>query len=374
MANIRKRGDKWQVQVRRKGYGALTRSFHVLKDAETWARQMEVQADRGDLPASPTPLRDITLGQLVERYSDTVSPRKRSHTGERVVLNAFLRHSICRRTVSGVTTAHFAAYRDERLKEVKPSSVKRALAPIQNLFEVARTEWGLPIRENPLSKLKLEGSDQRRERRLRPGEQDKLIQAASRCRNNLIAPIVTLALETAMRRGEILAIKREHIDFSKRTLLTPESKNGRARTIPLSMVAVELLSAHAVKDGGLFAISANAFRLAWERVKRRAGINDLHFHDLRHEAISRLFEKGLSVPEVALISGHRDLRMLLRYTHPMSEGILKKLDTGLLVKRVAEGCWTDHNFASEGSCSENSCSSFGLHCVDKDMIHSMSWS
>jgi len=326
MANIRKRGDKWQVQVRRKGYGALTRSFHVLKDAETWARQMEVQADRGDLPASPTPLREITLGQLVERYRDTVSPRKRSHTGECVVLNAFLRHSICRRTVSELTTAHFAAYRDERLKEIKASSVKRALAPIQNLFEVARTEWGLPIRENPLSKLKLDASDRRRERRLRPGEQDNLLVSARKYRNQLIAPIIALALETAMRRGELLAIKKEHIDFSKRSLLIPEGKNGRARTIPLSILAAELLSAHSPKDGRLFPIAANAFRLAWERVKRRAEIVDLHFHDLRHEAISRLFEKGLSVHEVALISGHRDLRMLLRYTHPMVEGIVRKLD------------------------------------------------
>jgi integrase len=211
--------------------------------------------------------------------------------------------------------------------------VKRTLVPIHNLFEVARNEWGLPIRENPLGKLKFNGCDQRRERRLRPGEQDRLIPAALRCRNKLIAPIVALALETAMRRGEILAIKKEHYDPAKRTLLIPESKNGRARTIPLSITAVELLSAHAVKDGRFFPLSANAFRLAWERVKRRAGIDDLHFHDLRHEAISRLFEKGLSVPEVALISGHRDLRMLLRYTHPMSQGILRKLDNEIGCRR-----------------------------------------
>ncbi len=129
-----------------------------------------------------------------------------------------------------------------------------------------------------------------------------------------------------MRRGEILAVCPEHIDVDKRALLVPGSKNGRARTIPLSIPAIELLSKHRTTDGRLFPLSANAFRLAWERVKRRAGIEDLHFHDLRHEAISRFFEKGLSVPEVALISGHRDPRMLLRYTHPMSEGILKKLD------------------------------------------------
>jgi integrase len=327
MASIRKRRDKWQVQIRRKGRGALSRSFHILKDAEEWARHMEVLADRGELPADPATLRGITLSQLVKRYRDTVSPRKRTHEAECLVLNAFLRHPICRRPISDITAAHFAAYRDERLKEIKPASIKRALVPIRNLYEVARNEWDVPIRENPLSNLKLDGTDERRERRLRPGEQGCLLDATRQCRNSFIAPIITLALETAMRRGEILALRAEHIDLDKRTLLIPESKNGRARTIPLSIPAAELLSKHSRTDERLFPITANAFRLAWERVKRRAGIDDLHFHDLRHEAISRFFEKSLSVPEVALISGHRDLRMLLRYTHPMSEAILKKLDS-----------------------------------------------
>jgi len=320
MASIRKRKGKWQVQVRRKGSGAVSRTFHVLKDAQAWARHMEAQADRGELPAHPEVLRGVTLHQLVERYMDAVSPRKRTHATERVVLKAFLRHPICRRSVADVTTAHFAGYRDERLKELKPSSVRRTLVPIRNLFEVARTEWGLPIRENPLSKLKLDASD------LRPGEEDKLLNSARQCRNRFVPLIITLALETAMRRSEILAIKREHFDVTKRTLLLPQTKNGRPRTIPLSIPAIELLTKYLPSEGRMFPISANAFRLAWERVKRRAGIDDLHFHDLRHEAISRLFEKGLSVPEVALISGHRDLRMLLRYTHPMAAGILKKLD------------------------------------------------
>jgi integrase len=325
MATIRKRKNKWEVQIRRKGHPAVSRSFYVLKDAEEWARHIERLADRGELPADPSALRGVTLGQLVERYRDTVSPRKRTHEAERFALNAFLRHPICRRPVSDVTKAHFAGYRDERLKCIKPASVKRALVPIHNLYEVARTEWDLPIRENPLNGLKIEDSDQRRERRLRPGELEALKEAAKVTRNKLVLPIVTVALETAMRRGEILAIRKQHINFDKRTLLIPESKNGRARTIPLSIPATELLGHH-LCEGRLFPLSANAFRLAWQRLIRRAAITDLHFHDLRHEAISRLFEKGLSVPEVALISGHRDLRMLLRYTHPMSEGILKKLD------------------------------------------------
>ncbi len=327
MASIRKRGSKYQVQVRRVGQASTSKSFHELKDAKIWARLMEVKADKGDLLADPKVLKQTTLAEIVRRYRDTISPRKRSYDTERLVLSAFLLHPICRRRLSELRTEDFAAYRDERLGEVKPSTVRRQLAIIKHALEVARGEWSVPIQGNPLTKLQFNGGDQRRERRLRPGEFEALIEAAKQSHNRFVLPLFTLALETAMRRGEILAVKKHHIDFDKRTLLIPESKNGRARTIPLSLPAIELLSKHSATDGRLFQTTANAFRLAWERVKRRAGIKDLHFHDLRHEAISRFFEKGLSVPEVALISGHRDLRMLLRYTHPMSEGILRKLDT-----------------------------------------------
>lgn len=174
--------------------------------------------------------------------------------------------------------------------------------------------------------MRIDGGDKGRERRLRPGEFERLSEAAKQTRNKYVLPIVTLAIETGMRRGEILTVQKEHIDLVRRTLLIPEAKNGRARTIPLSKRAVALLTVYAIKEGRLFPLSGNALRLAWERLTCRAGIEDLHFHDLRHEAISRLFERGLSVPEVALISGHRDLRMLLRYTHPIAEGILRKLN------------------------------------------------
>ena len=312
MASIRKRGSKYQVQVRRVGQASTSKSFNELKDAKIWARLMEVKADKGDLLADPKVLKQTTLAGIVRRYRDTISPRKRSYDTERLVLSAFLLHPICRRRLSELRTEDFAAYRDERLGEVKPSTVRRQLAIIKHALEVARGEWSVPIQGNPLTRLQFNGADQRRERRLRPGELEGLIEAAKQSRNRFVLPLVTLALETAMRRGEILAVKKDHINFDKRTLLIPESKNGRARTIPLSIPAIELLSKHSATDGRLFSTTANAFRLAWERVKRRAGIADLHFHDLRHEAISRFFEKGLSVPEVALISGHRDLRMLLR--------------------------------------------------------------
>ena len=327
MATIRKRGDKYQVQVRHLGMRPISRSFLQRKDAEAWARQMEVLADRQELPNDPKALQKITLGELVRRYRDSISPTKRRSTIERIELNAFLRHPISAKRLSDLSTTDFAAYRDERLAQVKPTTIKRQLGPIRHLFRVAQEEWGLPIKNNPLDKLRLNAPDQRRDRRLKAGELDKLIAAAKQTRNSLLLPIVLLAIETGMRRGEILSIRRQDIDLDQRTLRIPVTKNGRSRTIPLTAKTIALLHPFTREtEERLFNVSPNALRLSWDRLRRRAGLTDLHFHDLRHEAISRFFEKGLTIPEAALLSGHQDARMLFRYSHAVRENILNKLE------------------------------------------------
>jgi integrase len=217
MATIRKRGDKYQVQVRRLGVGSVSKSFLVRKDAELWARQMEIRADRHELPTDRRILAQITLAELVRRYRDTVTVRKRGREVEQIVLNAFLLHPLCRRRLSDLTGSHFATYRDERLQDIKPASLKRQLGPIRHMFEVARHEWALPLPSNPLDKLKLDAPDQRRERRLKCGELDKLVEAARLCRNKYIERIILLAVETGMRRGEILSIEGKHINSNQRS-------------------------------------------------------------------------------------------------------------------------------------------------------------
>lgn len=266
MATIRKRGAKWQVQVRRTGYASVSRSFQIRKDAEVWARQTEVQADRSELPNDTKRLRRVTLGEIVERYRDTVSIKRRGYDVEHIVLTAFLRHSICRKPLAQLRTEHFAAYRDKRLKTIKPNTLKRELSPLHNMFEVARDEWGLALAENPLGRLRLKIPSQRRERRLKAGEMEKLISAARSCRNSLILPIILFAVATAMRRGEILGLRWDNIDRERRSLLIPDSKNGRSRTLPLTTQAVEALDRVSVTSEHVFPISANAFRLAWERL------------------------------------------------------------------------------------------------------------
>lgn len=324
MAAIRKRNDRWQVQVRRKGFDPISRSFLLKTDALEWAREIERQADRQELATNRRLLETTSLGDLVRRYRDHVVPDKKGREPETIVLNAFLRERICKKPLSQITPADFISYRDKRLKSVQPSTLKRQLYPLHHLFEIAKDEWGIPLKENPLDKVKLKAKDNRRERRLRAGEYETLIQATRTRRNPLIEKVVVFAIETAMRRGEILNLCWDQVDLKRRSVTILESKNGYSRTIPITPATYALLHEIRREAERVFPITANSLRLAWGRMLEGTGIEDLHFHDLRHEAISRFFEMGLTVPEVASISGHRDTRMLLRYAHADRGRILDK--------------------------------------------------
>ena len=271
---------------------------------------------------------------IVTRYRDEIVPSKKGADIETIILDAFLRHPICKKRLSELTTADFAVYRDERLKTITAKTLKRQLSPLSNMFTIARIDWKLPIRQNPLAELSLKPKDNKRDRRLSEGELDRLLEAGKKTRNPLLIPIVRLALETGMRRGEILALRFRDVDLERCSATIRESKNGYSRTIPLSSLAVAILettmavmSDKAKADNGrIFPITPLAVRMAWDKLTRRAKIDDLHFHDLRHEAISRFFELGLTVPEVASISGHRDMRMLFRYAHANHASVRSKLD------------------------------------------------
>ena len=238
MPTFRKRGDKWQVQIRRQGHKPLSRSFQSKRDAAIWARQMEAQADKGELPPDPKSLRSVTLAELVQRYCDEVCVKKRSAKIERAILNAFLRHPLCSKRLSELSVQDFAAYRDERLREIKPTSLKRQLGPIHNLFEIARKEWGIPLRENPLANLRLNVPNDQRDRRLQPGELDRILTAASATKTKHLSEIILFAIETGMRRGEIVSISWKDVDLQRRSVRLTQTKNGHPRIIPLSKAAM----------------------------------------------------------------------------------------------------------------------------------------
>ena len=328
MATLRNRGSKWQAQVRVQGAPPVSRSFAVRKDAEVWAKEIELSIFRNGSPASDQSLKKTTLDQLLERYERTVTPTKKGRGPESYMLRTLRRHAIARLALDKLTSASVAAYRDDRVKSVSPSTVRRELAVLQHCLHVAVVDWGFPLKGNPVALIKKPKPGLSRERRISAHELAALKDGLAQCRNPMLSNIVAFAIATGMRRGEILAFRWRDIDPRIPAVHLRDTKNGHPRTVPLSPAALAALPIRSVahEEGDrVFPMSANALRLAWERLRKRAGIEDLHFHDLRHEAISRFFELGLNIPEVRLISGHRDARMLFRYTHLKPVAVAEKL-------------------------------------------------
>ena len=332
MATFRKRGPyQWQAQVRKKGQSLQTKTFETRARAEQWARAIEVEMDQGEF-ISRAEAETTTLSELLNRYLVEITPLKKGAAPETARILALLRHPIAQYVVARIRGVYMARYRDERLKKVRPGTVKRDLVILSHLFEVARKEWGIHV-QNPIRDILIPSDSKSRDRRLQAGEnghdseETRLLAACREARNPYLLPIVRLALETAMRQGELVSLHWEHIDLNRRTVYLPDTKNGESRTVPLSTTAVKILrSLPRSIQGEVFpGLTTEAVKRAYARAVRRADIKDLRFHDLRHEATSRLFEQSLNIMEVATITGHKDLRMLRRYTHLKAEDLARKL-------------------------------------------------
>ena len=326
MATFRKRGAyQWQVQVRKMGQPLQTKTFETRALAEQWARSIEVEMDKGVF-ISRAEAESTTLKELLERYLDEVTPLKKGAASETNRLKALMRLPLARRFVASIRGLDIARFRDERLRKVTPSTVKRDLVLLGHAFEVAHKEWGIHF-HNPVRDIKLPSENRPRDRRLQAGEETRLLDACREARNPWLLPVVQLALETAMRQGELIRLRWEHIDLNRRTAHLPDTKNGESRTVPLSTTAIRVLRAlpRSLHGQAFPGVTTEAIKRAYIRAVRRAGIENLRFHDLRHEATTRLFEKGLNIMEVASITGHKGLRMLRRYTHLKAEDLALKL-------------------------------------------------
>lgn len=327
MASINKRGSSWFVQIRRKGFRPRFKSFASHAAAQQWARVEEAAIDNGHGRMETKTSRETTVSKLLARYAREKTPSKKGAETELLRLTKMQAAPFAQLSLSNLTSSAIADYRDHRLSEVKPTTVRRELGILRSVLETARKEWGSPIRENPVALVAIPAAKDARERRLKQGELDALMEAIDRGRNELVRPVVLMALATGLRRGELLRLTWQDIDLDCRTALIRDTKNGSDRTIPLTRQAASILEQLEEAGTEVFPLTPNALRQSWRRACQRARVEDLRFHDLRHEAISRFFEMGLSVPEVALISGHRDARMLFRYTHLAPHAVRLRLDS-----------------------------------------------
>lgn len=337
MATIRQRGNTWEVRVRRNGWPPVSRTFSSKTDARAWATVIESEIERGVF-IDRSEAEKNTLGDLFQRYLTEVSSTKKGHNSERYRLLSLQKDPIAKFKVAGLSGKLMAEWRDKRLKEVTGSTVNRDLNLISHVINIARKEWGMHI-ENPISMIRRPAENKARKRRLAAGEEERLLDElkqtirsdqgrfeAGGTHNPWIRPLVILALETAMRRSELLALRWSDVFLPDRFVRLHDTKNGESRDVPLSTRAYELLNTlprHI--SGSVFPTTPDAVKKGFMRAVERAQLGDLHFHDLRHEATSRLAEKLDNVLELSAVTGHKTLTMLKRYYHPRAKDLARKL-------------------------------------------------
>lgn len=329
MATIRKLRGRWQAQVRRRGMKPRAKSFDSKLEAEKWARDLESQVDRFGAAPDTKILESTTLGALLERYQREITPSKRGAIQEDQRIDVLRRHDLSHRTLIGLSQQDIAAFRDERLQTVAPSTTVREMAILSHVLEVATRDWGLPLAKNVVKLVRRPIIRNERSRRLTGDEEQRLLDGCDAGQIPYLRTLLILAIESGMRRGEILGLSWNDISHNRRVITLTMTKNGSSREVPLSQRAFDAIMAWKtvsdVDTSTVFPMSPGALEQAWRRLLIRVGISGLRFHDLRHESVSRMFERGLNVIEVSSISGHKELRMLKRYTHLSADDLVGRL-------------------------------------------------
>ena len=323
MATFTQRANgQWQAKVRRQGHTPVSKAFKTKTAAKQWAKAIEVEMDKGAY-VSRGESESTTLDKALDRYLKEVTPTKKGAKVETFRIKAWKRHPLAKKYLSNITGSDIAAYRDERLEQGKSATtIRNALYIISDLFNVARKEWGMGGLNNPVTSVRMPKVDKGRDRRLKKGEEKKLMKASEPLKQ-----IIILALETGMRMGEILGMSWDKVNLKRCVVRLEDTKNNESRDVPLSSTAVETL--RELKEmprhinSKVFQVTSVSHKFG--ELCREQEIEDLRFHDLRHEATSRLFERGLNPMEVSAITGHKTLAMLKRYTHLKAEDLAKRL-------------------------------------------------
>lgn len=341
MASVYKRksirGYRYQALIRHSKRGhdeiRVSASFSTRSAAEAWAEKVEAEIKSGHYHKNDK-TETLTFHAACTRYKEQITCHKRGALQERYRFNTILSH-FDDKALPAITSADVSLYRDTRIKAGAASTtILHELALISHVFTVAAKDWGFMSLTNPVSNTRKPKPNAGRDRRLKVGELDAVLSTKA---GSSIKDIVLLALETAARQGELSQLKWENIDLHKKTLTFDLTKSGTSRIVPLSPGAIEILShiPRPLGGGRVFKLSAHAIAVAWRRAVTRARtlaqgalvgrepgyLDDLHFHDLRHEATSRFFELGLNPMQVAAITGHKTLEMLKRYTHLKAEDL-----------------------------------------------------
>ena len=321
MGDILKRGNTFQARVRRGVYrtNALTKTFSSRVDAKKWIRDIEAKLDRTNIIVKEVD-NFPTLSSLIKRYLNEVSIKKASYQTDKFNFITFLRlFEYSKEPINKLRVQMFAKFRDKYLINHKPATYQRLMSSIKHMWQVAQTEWEYPL-EDIFSKLQKVKRGNPRNRRLSDKEYQLILFGNHT--DSEFRKIIEFAIQTGLRLSEITRVTREHV--RENTLLVPKRKNGDTDVeIPLSNKAIELLQTMELP----IRLKSRGIQIKWQRLMKKYEIKDLHFHDLRHEALSRYLEKGVSIQDVQVLSGHKDIRVLMRvYANLRARDIASKLN------------------------------------------------
>ena len=343
MSTIRQRGDKWQAIVRVKKDGAIvhqeSKTFESERLARDWADRVEQRVDKTGVPSRK--LETLTLGQLLINYSDYragIKPLRRTAVHE---LDQLAR-AFGSVKLSAVTSETFTKFALARAKEgAGPATIQHNLATVRSVLNTAKSLFNLQtdgkiVAEalDTLGRIGLTSKSKSRVRRVSDDELDRLAKEFERIAHNPsteipMATIIRLAVALPRRRTELLTMRWEDFDAKAGTVLLRDTKNPnvvRDEVVPVPPAAAVIIKTCPVIDERILPYEPESASKAFERACDRLGLEDLRLHDLRHEGITRLFEQGLDIPEVAMISGHLSWATLKRYTHLKPANVLEKLN------------------------------------------------
>jgi len=321
MASIIKRNDKWFVRVRKHGQPSQSKTFTVKQDAQRWAVMIERELDQGLVGHID---KSVTLGDLLRRYLKEVTPHKKSCDKETWRIKALLKRSISGVSLSNLNSAIISSYKYSRLTD-GARTTRYDLALIRHCLEFARLEWGYYLPTNPVDLVSKPKLNKPRDRRVGKEDIETLMHALRNTKVTYLKPLILIAIETGLRQGELVKLMWNDVDLDSRLLKVKDTKNGEDRVVPLSNKSLSILQSLPRLGATVFNATHSSLQNAWKRLIKRSGLIDVHFHDLRHEAISRFIERGLTIPEAASISGHKTQSMLLRYAHPDLSYIMNKV-------------------------------------------------
>jgi integrase len=338
---VKTESGTWKALVRKTGWPTTSKTFRTKRDAEDWSRRTEDEMVRG-LFIKRTPSEKMSIKEAFERYEREVMPTKSEATQEREKSRLkLLKQELGKYSLAALTSDIVSKYRDARLNSGKANNtVRLELALLGHLYSTAIKEWHIALPTNPVAQIKKPSPGKGRNTRLSTKDQERLLIALKEHSNPMLAWIFEIAIETGMRRNEILTLRTYQINTERRIVSLTDTKNGDARTVPLTKTATKVfvealnypmrpVDCDLIFFGELGKDKKRSpyqFDKVWREIRDSIGLNHLHFHDSRHEAVSRLVEAGFSDQEAASISGHKSMQMLRRYTHLRAEDLVAKLD------------------------------------------------